>query len=95
MNHTKPERGRHRSLAMLGATIGLLCAAPLLHAQASNTNHGSATGVANASDSGLSNANANGIGSGTAPVPEASTWAAMAAAVATAGIVARRRRVAR
>ena len=90
MNQMKKGRSR-RSLALLGTTLGLLIAAPAMHAQPSNTNHGSATGISNANENGRNNSNVNGIGTGTAPVPEASTWAAMGAAVVAAGILARRR----
>ncbi|HUR60231.1 MAG TPA: PEP-CTERM sorting domain-containing protein [Opitutaceae bacterium] len=75
--------------------IGALGALPLAASAASSgENHGSTTGQNNASANGVSNSNPNGIGGGTAPVPEASTWAAMGAAVLVGGaLVARRRRL--
>jgi hypothetical protein len=63
-------------------------------AQPSNTNNGSPTVINNANTNGLQNSNVNGIGTGTAPVPESSTYVAMATLLAAAAYARRRRRVA-
>lgn len=85
-------------LRRLGATVTLLalcCGTPAVVLAQSDTNHGSTTGISNANQNGLQNSNVNGIGTtGTAPVPEASTYAMMAALVAAAAYARRRRRTA-
>lgn len=89
MNDTNTGARRSgRRLAVMLAATGLFCGAPLL--TQAQTNHGSTTGISNANQNGLANSNVNGIG--TAPVPEASTWAAMGALVGAAALVAHRRR---
>jgi hypothetical protein len=86
-----PVPAARSSLLAKAVLLGILGAAPMvLSAQPSDTNHGSPTGVANANPNGTGNSNVNGIG--YAPVPEASTWAAMGAALVVAGIVVHRRR---
>lgn len=94
-----PKGNRHlRRFAGVIATLGLFCSAPAMAlADPSNTNHGSDNGISHASATGLANSNVNGIGTtmnGTAPVPETSTYVAMATLVAAAAYARRRRRVA-
>jgi hypothetical protein len=90
MNTIHQMGGRWPSVLAKSLLIGV-CACPLaLFAQPSDTNHGSPTGIGSATERGLNNSNQNGIGQ--AAVPEASTWAAMGAAILVAGILIRRRR---
>lgn len=95
------QTGLGRRLAVLITSVGLFCGASALSmAQSSNAApnasnpNASATGNANASATGHANSNVSGLGpaSGTAPVPETSTWVAMATLVAGAAYAARRRR---
>jgi hypothetical protein len=95
IDNTQRNRSYSRRWATAAALTAFFCATAAAFAQPSNTNHGSATGIANASDTGLANSNVNGIGTGTAPVPELSTWAAMGTlALAAAYARFRRRKVA-
>jgi hypothetical protein len=92
--------GLSRRFAVLIASAGLFCGASALSlAQASNAApnasnpNASATGNANASATGHANSDVSGLGpAGTAPVPETSTWVAMATLVAAAAYARRRRR---
>lgn len=95
------QKGLARRFAVLIASAGLFCGASALSmAQSSNAApnasnpNASATGNANASATGNANSNVSGLGpaSGTAPVPETSTWVAMATLVAGAAWARRRRR---
>jgi len=93
----KTQTGLSRRLAVLIASAGLFCGASALSmAQSSNASsnasksNASATGIAN----GKAHSNVSGLGpaSGTAPVPETSTWIAMGTLVAAAAYARRRRR---
>jgi len=81
--------GWRRRITVLAAMTGLFCAGSALGLAQNNANE---KGIANANANGLANSNVNGIG--TAPVPETSTWVAMATLVAAAAYARRRRRTA-
>lgn len=93
-----PQGNRHIGrFAAIITTLGLFCSVPAIGlADPSNTNHGSDSGIANAGSTGSANSNVNGIGAptGTAPVPETSTYVAMATLLAAAAYARHRRRVA-
>jgi hypothetical protein len=90
---SKLRRVSPRRFAVVAATLGLLIGAPAL--SLAQTNNASPTGVSNANANALANSNVKGVGQaavGTAPVPETSTWVAMATLVAGAAFFARKRR---
>jgi hypothetical protein len=81
--------GWRRRITVLAGMAGLFCAGSALgFAQ----NHANEKALANANPKALANSNVNGIG--TAPVPETSTWVAMATLVAAAAYARHRRRTA-